>query len=110
MRPVPAERVATAVEATAAYSGAHGAPLHAGDPAAIGIKDLSAPDFGEPVSILPGEIPLFWACGVTSHVALMSAKLPLAITHAPGHMFVTSLRDEELTRWRAPHSADPAGD
>jgi uncharacterized protein YcsI (UPF0317 family) len=71
-----------------ACAGAHGAPIHWGSPEALGISesDLSAPHWGEAVSINEGEVPVFWACGVTPHTAIMAAKLPLAITHAPGHM------------------------
>jgi uncharacterized protein YcsI (UPF0317 family) len=75
---------------------AHGAPVHFGDPAAIGIADVARPDFGDPVDIRPGEVPVFWACGVTPQAVLMAAKPPFAITHKPGHMFVTDRRDAEL--------------
>ena len=75
---------------------AHGAPVHFGDPAAIGIRDIDKPDFGDPVEIRPGEVPVFWACGVTPQAVLMQAKPPFAITHKPGHMFLTDLRDVDL--------------
>ena len=75
---------------------AHGAPVHFGDPAAIGIRDIAKPDFGDAVEIRPGEVPVFWACGVTPQAALMQAKPPFAITHKPGHMFLTDLRDTDL--------------
>ncbi len=58
---------------------------------------INTPDFGDPVTIKPDEIPVFWACGVTSQLAVLSAKLPLVLTHAPGHIFVSDLRDEHLT-------------
>lgn len=96
MRPVPGPLVARAVQVTARYPRAHGAPVHVGDPAAIGIRDLGRPDFGDPVPVRPGEVPVFWACGVTPQVALLRARLPLAITHAPGHMFITDIPEEEL--------------
>jgi uncharacterized protein YcsI (UPF0317 family) len=96
MRPVPAELVPVATEVTARYSAAHGAPVHAGDPAALGIGDLSRPDFGDPVPVRPGDVPVFWACGVTPQVALAAARLPLAITHAPGNMLITDVPDGEL--------------
>ena len=67
-----------------------------GDPEAIGIFDLSRPDYGDSVPIGDGEIPVFWACGVTPQAALLNAELPVAITHAPGHMFVSDLREEGL--------------
>ncbi|MBT8366816.1 MAG: DUF1445 domain-containing protein [Deltaproteobacteria bacterium] len=75
----------------------HGAPVQLGDPAEIGISDLGRPDFGDPFTIYPGEILAFWACGVTSQLAATSATLARVITHAPGHMFVSDLRDEDLT-------------
>lgn len=93
MRPVPAGRVEDAYRITAAFPLAHGAPVHHGDPAAIGIADLGRPEWGDPVTLRPTEVPVFWACGVTSQVALMRAvargDVPWAITHAPGHMFIT---------------------
>jgi 5-oxoprolinase (ATP-hydrolysing) len=90
MRPMRPELVERAVEATRAWTFAHGAPLHSGDPAALGISDLSRPEWGDPVTIHPGEVPVFWACGVTSQVALegalLSGAVDRALTHAPGHM------------------------
>lgn len=71
-------------------------PVHFGDPSAIGIRDLSTPEYGDAVSIKHGEVPVFWACGVTPQRALLEAKLPLAITHAPGHMFVGDLLNSDL--------------
>ena len=73
---------------------AHGAPVHLGDPAAIGIRDLAAPEFGDPPVLEPGDVPVFWACGVTPQLALRRAGLPFAITHEPGHMLVTDLAAE----------------
>ena len=89
-RPEEIERV---VAVTTALPGSHGGPVHVGDPTALGIRDLTRPDFGEAVSILPGELPVFWACGVTPQVALRAAAPESAITHSPGCMFVTDLRD-----------------
>jgi uncharacterized protein YcsI (UPF0317 family) len=89
MRPVPASLVETAAAVTARYPAAHGDPVHFGEPAALGIADLSAPDYGDPVALEPGDIPVFWACGVTPQAALVNARLPFAITHAPGHMLIT---------------------
>ena len=74
----------------------HGAPVHVGDPSAIGISDIYAPDFGDPVEFNDGEVPVFWACGVTPQAVAMNAKPPLMITHAPGHMFITDKVDEDL--------------
>ncbi len=96
MRPMrPAEAI-RAVQVTSRYPAVHGAPIHLGMPEAIGIYDLSRPDYGDAVPIEPGELPVFWACGVTPQSVLMAARPPLAITHSPGCMFVTDLRDEEL--------------
>jgi uncharacterized protein YcsI (UPF0317 family) len=81
---------------TSRFPSVHGAPVHLGDPASIGITDINRPDYGESVEIRPGEIPVFWACGVTPQAALLAAKPPIAITHAPGCMFVTDRRDAEL--------------
>ncbi|CAI8043222.1 Putative hydro-lyase GK2103 [Geodia barretti] len=78
------------------FPAVHGAPVHIGDPSAIGISDIYAPDFGEPVEFKDGEVPVFWACGVTPQAVAMSAKPPLMITHAPGHMFITDKMDEDL--------------
>jgi len=89
MRPLRPDQVIQATEITSRYPDAHGSPVHFGDPGAIGIRDLSRPDYGDPVRIEEGELPVFWACGVTSQVAIVQAKPPLAITHSPGCMFVT---------------------
>ena len=96
MRPLPAAEIPRAVLITGRYVRAHGAPVHIGDPAAIGIRDLSRPDYGEPPMIAPGEVPVFWACGVTPQAVATAAGVELMITHAPGHMFVTDLPDEDL--------------
>jgi len=93
MRPVPAHLVATAVQVTARMPQVHGAPVHVGSPQALGIADLDRPDFGDPVESEPGDVPVFWACGVTPQAALMASRPPFAITHAPGHMFVTDVPD-----------------
>lgn len=96
MRPFAAADVPRVEAITARYPLAHGAPVHAGDPAALGIVDLARPEFGDPVPVEPGEVPVFWACGVTPQVALRRARLPLAITHAPGHMFITDLTADRI--------------
>ena len=95
MRPIPEHLVDTAVAVTAAYPAVHGAPVHIGDPAALGIADLAAPDHGDPVRIEPGDVPVFWACGVTPQAAVVESRPPLAIAHAPGHMLITDARDED---------------
>ena len=93
MRPYQPADAIRAVQVTAAFPGSHGPPVHLGFPEAIGIQDLSRPDYGDAVTVRPGELPVFWACGVTPQAVLQSARLPLAITHSPGCMFVTDLRD-----------------
>lgn len=110
MRPYRPEQVAEVAQITSEFPAAHGAPVHIGDPVAIGIADCMRPDHGDPVNIRSGEVPVFWACGVTPAIALQSAKLPFAITHAPGHMFVADTRDDELKSWAVPGrwSARPA--
>jgi len=95
MRPIPSRLVARATEITAKLPLAHGAPVHAGDPLAIGIAELGRPDFGDPVTIRADEIPVFWACGVTPQAVAMEAKPELMMTHAPGHMFITDLTHAE---------------
>jgi uncharacterized protein YcsI (UPF0317 family) len=92
MRPLTPKQSIRAAEITARFPLAHGAPVYAGDPDAIGIADVQSPDYGDAVTIRSGEIPVFWACGVTPQAAIAIAKLPLAITHAPGRMFVTDVR------------------
>ena len=96
MRPIPDLMVPRAVQITSRYASVHGAPIHIGRPRALGIKDLDRPDFGDPVTIQKGETPVFWACGVTSTLAALSAKPELCITHAPGHMFITDVPNETL--------------
>jgi uncharacterized protein YcsI (UPF0317 family) len=93
-RPVPANLVETAKQVTKKFGAAHGPPVHVGDPAAIGIEDINKPDFGESVIAHDGDVPMFWACGVTSTLAATSnPKADLVITHAPGHMFITDRKE-----------------
>ena len=89
MRPMSPADALRAAEITARYPDVHGAPVFAGDPAELGIADLAAPDYGDPVEIRDSEIPVFWACGVTPQAAAVASRPELMITHAPGHMFVT---------------------
>jgi len=96
MRPIPHDKVTRAVQITARYASVHGAPIHIGDPLRIGIKNILRPDFGDSVTIKKGEIPVFWACGVTPQAVVMKAKPDLCITHTPGHMFISDLLNEEL--------------
>lgn len=95
MRPVRHDRVVKAVTCTARFPAVHGAPMHVGAPEAIGIRDINKPEFGDAVTINPGETPVFWACGVTPQAAVMQSKPPFAITHAPGHMFIADKRDAD---------------
>lgn len=95
MRPFSPEDADRAVEISASFPAVHGAPVHRGAPEEIGITDLSTPDWGDPVPLLPGEEPLFWACGVTPHLAAQVSKPPIMITHAPGHMFVGDRKNDE---------------
>jgi uncharacterized protein YcsI (UPF0317 family) len=96
MRPIPSDKVTRAVQITSRYASVHGAPVHIGDPSAIGIRNLKKPDFGDPVTIKKGEVPVFWACGVTPQAVVMEAKPDLCITHTPGHMFISDILNEEL--------------
>jgi uncharacterized protein YcsI (UPF0317 family) len=95
MRQIPADRVDDAVRITRAVPAVHGGPVHLGDPAGLGIADLARPDFGDPVDSTNGDVPVFWACGVTLQAALMASRPPYAITNAPGYMFITDRRDSE---------------
>lgn len=96
MRPIPQEDVVRATQVTSRFPAVHGAPIHIGNPEALGIKDIDRPDFGDAVTIKDGEVPVFWACGVTPQSVAMTTKPALMITHAPGHMFITDVRDEKL--------------
>jgi len=96
MRPILPTKVVKAVQVTSRYASVHGGPVHVGDPTIIGIRNLEKPDFGDPVTIKKGEVPVFWACGVTPQAAMMAAKPDICITHAPGHMFITDILNEEL--------------
>lgn len=96
MRPFRAADAIRAVQICTRFPSVHGAPVHLGDPAQIGITDIGQPDYGDRVSIAEGELPVFWACGVTPQVALEQAGLPLAITHSPGCMLVTDLPNSKL--------------
>ena len=95
MRPIKRGQIVRAVQVTSRFPATHGAPIHIGDPTAIGIKDISRPDFGDSVEIRSGEEPVFWACGVTPQAVALNSKPSLMITHAPGHMFITDQRDAD---------------
>jgi uncharacterized protein YcsI (UPF0317 family) len=96
MRPLTPQQVIDVVQICKRLPQAHGAPIHFGDPSAIGIRNIDSPDYGDPVEIRPGEVPVFWACGVTPQAVARESKPPFLITHKPGHMFLTDLRDSEL--------------
>ena len=97
MRPFRAADAIRAIQICSRFPAVHGAPVHLGDPAEIGIEDLGSPDFGAAVTLQEGELPLFWACGVTPQVALENAAPPFAITHSPGCMLVSDVRNAELS-------------
>lgn len=96
MRPLSPADTIRAVQITARYPRVHGAPIHLGFPEQIGIRELDRPDYGDPVPVLPGEFPVFWACGVTPQAAVLGSRPPLCITHSPGCMFVTDWQDESF--------------
>jgi uncharacterized protein YcsI (UPF0317 family) len=96
MRPFLAADAIRAVQICTRFPSVHGAPIHLGDPALIGIGDLSRPDYGDPVTVRDRELPVFWACGVTPQVALESARPPFCITHSPGCMLVTDMPNSKL--------------
>jgi uncharacterized protein YcsI (UPF0317 family) len=96
MRPFTPADAARAAGITSRFPLAHGAPVHSGEPQRIGIADLAAPDYGDAVPIRAGEIPVFWACGVTPQAAIAAARPDFCITHYPGAMLVTDRRNEEF--------------
>ncbi|MGC2774540.1 MAG: putative hydro-lyase [Bradyrhizobium sp.] len=96
MRPFKPAQAIRAVQITTRFPAVHGAPVHLGHPDQIGIADIGKPDYGDPVPVAADEIPVFWACGVTPQAVIAAAKLPFAITHAPGLMLITDLRNKDL--------------
>ena len=96
MRPIPHRLVPAAVAVTAGMPRVHGMPVQIGFPEAIGIRDLAHPDYGDAVTIRPGEVPVFWPCGVTPQAAVMASRPDFCITHAPGHMFITDVTNATL--------------
>ncbi|SFU56661.1 putative hydro-lyase [Pseudoduganella namucuonensis] len=96
MRPMKARDAIRAIQITSRFPAVHGAPVHLGDPGLIGIADLARPDYGDAVDIAPDELPVFWACGVTPQEAIRAARLPLVITHRPGYMLITDIRNATL--------------
>jgi len=96
MRPFKPAQAIRAVQITSRFPSVHGAPMHLGLPHSIGIADLAKPDYGDPVPVEADEIPVFWACGVTPQSVIAAAKIPFAITHAPGLMLITDLQNRDL--------------
>lgn len=96
MRPLPYDQVVKSVLVTGSMPKVHGAPVHIGDPSVIGIQDINKPDFGDSVTIHPGEVPVFWPCGVTPQSVVMNVKPDFVITHAPGHMLITDVKNVSL--------------
>src|SRR5512140_1105095 len=96
MRPFKPADAIRAIQITSRFPAVHGAPVHLGHPNSIGIADIAKPDYGDAVPVEADEIPVFWACGVTPQAVIAAAKLPFAITHAPGLMLVTDLRNKDL--------------
>lgn len=96
MRPMIATHAIRAVQITSRFPEVHGAPVHLGDPRLIGISQIDLPDYGDAVEVLPHELPVFWACGVTPQAVVKAARLPFCITHAPGAMLVTDLTNASL--------------
>jgi uncharacterized protein YcsI (UPF0317 family) len=97
MRPLSPADAIRAVQITSRFPDVHGAPVHLGFPEQIGITDLRQPDYGDPVPVADEELPVFWACGVTPQAAAVASRPPLMITHSPGCMFVTDIRDDSLS-------------
>ena len=96
MRPFTPAHAIRAIQITSRFPNVHGAPVHFGDPAAIGIADINKPDWNDAVEVLEGHVPVFWACGVTPQVAIEQARPPLCITHRPSHMLITDRVNAEL--------------
>ena len=96
MRPLKAADAIRAIQITSRFPNVHGAPVHIGDPSQIGIADLATPDYGDAVDVLPDEVPVFWACGVTPQAAITQARPKFCITHAPGAMLITDLMNHQL--------------
>ncbi len=96
MFPIPSRKISQVVRISSRYPKAHGAPLHIGNSAEIGIQDIEKPSFGECKPLGEDELPVFWACGVTPQIVVQQARPPIMITHAPGHMLLADWRDEQL--------------
>ena len=97
MRAIPKDKVVRAVQVTSRFPSVHGSPIHVGDPSSIGISDINTPDFGDPTEFHDEDVPVFWACGVTPQSVAMNSKPDIMVTHAPGHMFLTDMKDEDYS-------------
>ena len=98
MRPIKGRDITKVVEITSKFPEVHGAPIHIGNPEEIGIQDIDNPEYGDAISIGKDEIPVFWACGVTPQLLALNEKPEIMITHAPGYMFVTNIKNEDLSK------------
>ncbi|KOF57488.1 hypothetical protein AGR56_14030 [Clostridium sp. DMHC 10] len=96
MRPLSYENIVKSVLVSGEMPKVHGAPVHIGNPAVIGIKDINKPDFGDSVTIKDNEVPVFWPCGVTPQAVVMNVKPKIVITHSPGHMLITDIKNIDL--------------
>jgi uncharacterized protein YcsI (UPF0317 family) len=96
MRPLKPHDAIRAIQITSRFPSVHGAPMHIGLPEAIGIKDLAKPDYGDAVPVKSDELPVFWACGVTPQAVIAEVRPDFCVTHAPGCMLITDLRNTRL--------------
>ena len=96
MRPFKPADAIRAIQITTRFPAVHGAPVHIGLPEAIGIRDLAQPDYGDAVPVNADELPVFWACGVTPQAVIAETRPAFCITHAPGCMLITDLRNSRL--------------
>jgi uncharacterized protein YcsI (UPF0317 family) len=96
MRPISYDKIVKSVLVSGEMPKVHGAPVHIGDPSIIGITDINKPDFGDAVTIKNNEVPVFWPCGVTPQAVVMNVKPKIVITHSPGHMLITDVKNIDL--------------
>ena len=96
MWPIHWSNVSRVVQITSRLPGAHGAPVHIGDPNVLGIKDIANPEYGDKVMPRDEEVPVFWGCGVTPQEVGLRSKPPLMITHSAGHMLITDVKYAEI--------------
>jgi len=97
MRPLKPADAIRAVQITSRFPAVHGAPIHIGKPESIGIKDIMQPDYGDAVAVEADELPVFWACGVTPQSVIAAVKPDFCVTHAPGYMLVTDLKNSHMS-------------